>query len=168
MARNLISKDRRTRILLLTAQGLALAALVLGLIFLVNTTGGTLFLFSALAPVLVGLVSPWWPPRPSAITAASTACSRLKNTNRTTSCSGKAILASAPTSSIRARWKSSDQLPLEGGEGREEGLVHPGKSSSSPPNTLKDAKGADLTMIPASAYGCRPVLVDRPAPFRVV
>ena len=64
MARNLISKDRRTRILLLTAQGLALAALVLGLIFLVNTTGGTLFLFSALAPVLVGLVSPWWPPRP--------------------------------------------------------------------------------------------------------
>ena len=40
MARNLISKDRRTRILLLTAQGLALAALVLGLIFLVNTTGG--------------------------------------------------------------------------------------------------------------------------------
>jgi len=31
--------------------------------------------------------------------------------------------------------------PLEGGEGREEGLVHPGKSSSSPPNTLKTLRG---------------------------
>jgi hypothetical protein len=55
VARNEIAKDRGTRMLLLVAQGLALAALFLGLVFLVNTTGGTLFLFSAIAPVLVGV-----------------------------------------------------------------------------------------------------------------
>src|SRR5579862_353000 len=39
--------------LLLVAQLLALAALVLGLNFLVRTTGGTLFLFASIAPLLV-------------------------------------------------------------------------------------------------------------------
>ncbi|MCX6923599.1 MAG: cyclic nucleotide-binding domain-containing protein [Verrucomicrobia bacterium] len=55
MALRRIPKDTRTRILLLAAQSLALLALVLGLIFTLHTTGGTLFLFSSLAPVLVGL-----------------------------------------------------------------------------------------------------------------
>jgi len=41
------------RTLLVGAQLLSLVALALGLQFVVNTTGGTLFLFSALAPLLV-------------------------------------------------------------------------------------------------------------------
>ena len=55
MTRKGNSKRPASEILLLVAQGLALVALVFGLIFLLNTTGGTLFLFSALAPILVGL-----------------------------------------------------------------------------------------------------------------
>jgi hypothetical protein len=47
------ASSRTTQILLLAAQALALIALALGLNFLVNTTGGTLFLFSSLAPVLL-------------------------------------------------------------------------------------------------------------------
>jgi hypothetical protein len=42
------------RALLVAAQILALMALVLGLQFLWNTTGGTLFLFATFGPVLVG------------------------------------------------------------------------------------------------------------------
>ena len=41
----------------------------------------------------------------------------------------------------------------------------PGKSSSTPPNTLNDANGADLIMIPASPFGRRPVLVNLPLLF---
>jgi hypothetical protein len=41
--------------LILVAQILALAALVFGLQFLWNTTGGTLFLFATIGPLLVGL-----------------------------------------------------------------------------------------------------------------
>jgi len=40
--------------LLITAQILALIALIFGLEFLYNTTGGTLFLFATIAPGLVG------------------------------------------------------------------------------------------------------------------
>jgi hypothetical protein len=40
--------------LIVAAQILALAALVFGLQFLLNTTGGTLFLFATVGPVLVG------------------------------------------------------------------------------------------------------------------
>ncbi len=42
-----------TKRLVVLAQLLTLAALVMGLQFLFNTTGGTLFLFASLAPVLV-------------------------------------------------------------------------------------------------------------------
>jgi len=45
--------SKSSQILLIAAQVLALIALVLGLQFLVNTTGGTLFLFSSGAPMLV-------------------------------------------------------------------------------------------------------------------
>jgi cyclic nucleotide-binding protein len=44
-----------SRRLLILAQLLALAAYALGLQFLVNTTGGTLFVFSIVAPLMVGL-----------------------------------------------------------------------------------------------------------------
>ena len=43
-----------TQKLLILAQILSLVALILGLQFLLNTTGGTLFVFSTFAPVLVG------------------------------------------------------------------------------------------------------------------
>ena len=43
------------RRLLILAQLLALVAYALGLQFLVNTTGGTLFVFSIIAPLMVGL-----------------------------------------------------------------------------------------------------------------
>ena len=42
-----------TNRLLIAAQLLALTALALGLNFLIRTTGGTLFLFASVAPVLV-------------------------------------------------------------------------------------------------------------------
>ena len=44
-----------SRRLLILAQLLALVAYALGLQFLLNTTGGTLFVFSVIAPLLVGL-----------------------------------------------------------------------------------------------------------------
>ena len=44
-----------SRILLVTAQLLALVVFILALVFLKRTTGGTLFLFSTVAPVLVML-----------------------------------------------------------------------------------------------------------------
>lgn len=40
--------------LLIVAQGLSLIALALAAQFLINTTGGTLFVFASLSPVLVG------------------------------------------------------------------------------------------------------------------
>jgi CRP-like cAMP-binding protein len=43
------------RKLLILAQILALIALIFGLQFLHNTTGGTLFLFATIAPLLIGL-----------------------------------------------------------------------------------------------------------------
>ncbi len=44
---------RKTRWLLIVAQLCALAALGFGLEFVIHTTGGTLFLFSSMGPVLV-------------------------------------------------------------------------------------------------------------------
>ncbi len=53
MARTSISDTAAARWLVVTAQLLTLAALALGLQFVVNTTGGTLFLFSSMGPLLV-------------------------------------------------------------------------------------------------------------------
>jgi hypothetical protein len=52
-ARRIASVFQGTQRLLVAAHLLALIALALGLQFLLTTTGGTLFLFSALAPLLV-------------------------------------------------------------------------------------------------------------------
>lgn len=49
------ASSKTTQILLLAAQTLTLISLLLGLNFLVNTTGGTLFMFSTFGPVLVFL-----------------------------------------------------------------------------------------------------------------
>ena len=43
-----------TQWLLILAQLLALTAMLLGIQFLANTTGGTLFVFASIGPVLVG------------------------------------------------------------------------------------------------------------------
>jgi hypothetical protein len=62
MSSSVVSKLERieadpgvSRRLLILAQLLALVAYALGLQFLLNTTGGTLFVFSVIAPLLVGL-----------------------------------------------------------------------------------------------------------------
>jgi hypothetical protein len=55
MPKNAVSKSRFTEWLLIVSEVLALLALIFGLNFLVNTTGGTLFLFASIGPVLVGL-----------------------------------------------------------------------------------------------------------------
>jgi hypothetical protein len=41
-----------------------------------------------------------------------------------------------------------------------------GKEQFNPPNTLNDANGADLIMMPASPSDWKSVLVHRPAPVR--
>ena len=46
-------RSQTTSTLLIVAQVLALAALALGLNFLLNTSGGTLFLFASVAPLLM-------------------------------------------------------------------------------------------------------------------
>jgi CRP-like cAMP-binding protein len=53
MAKTNISDTAATRWLVVLSQLLSLAALALGLQFVVNTTGGTLFLFSSVGPLLV-------------------------------------------------------------------------------------------------------------------
>ncbi len=53
--KNTALRSTVTNRLLIAAQLLALTALVLGLNFLIQTTGGTLFLFASVAPVLVML-----------------------------------------------------------------------------------------------------------------
>ena len=53
MAKTNISDSAATRWLVVFSQLLSLAALALGLQFVINTTGGTLFLFSSIGPLLV-------------------------------------------------------------------------------------------------------------------
>jgi len=53
MARTNMSDAAATRWFIVSSQLLALAGLALGLQFVVNTTGGTLFLFSSIGPLLV-------------------------------------------------------------------------------------------------------------------
>lgn len=53
--KNSETRPRVMQALIVTAQILALIALVFGLQFLLNTTGGTLFLFATIGPALVGV-----------------------------------------------------------------------------------------------------------------